>query len=40
MIPLELCNEYYAPYDSLDRQKVQEILCYDTVDEENKDIVI
>ncbi len=39
-IPLDLCNEYYASYDSLDRQKVQEILCYNTADEENKDIVI
>jgi hypothetical protein len=39
-IPLELCDEYSTPYDSQDRQKVQEILCDDTVDDENKDIVI
>jgi hypothetical protein len=39
-IPLELCDEYSTPYDSQDRQKVQEILCNDTVDDENKDIVI
>ncbi len=40
MIPLESCDEYSTPYDSPDRQKVQEILCDDTVDDENKDIVI
>ncbi len=40
MIPLELCHEYSTPYDSQDRQKVQEILSDDTVDDENKDIAI
>ncbi len=38
--PLELCNECSTPYDSPDRQKVQEILCDNTVDDENKVIVI
>jgi hypothetical protein len=38
--PLELCNEYSTPYDSPDRQKAQEILCNDTVDDGNKDNVI
>ncbi len=39
-IPLELCGLYSTPYDSTDRQKVQEILCDDTVDDENKDTII
>jgi hypothetical protein len=39
-IPLELCDEYFTPFDSPDRQKVQEILCCDTVDDESRDIVI
>ncbi len=40
MIPLELIDEYFTPYNSPDRQKVQDIPCDDTIDEENKDIVI
>jgi hypothetical protein len=39
-IPLELCYEYSTRYDSPDLQKVQEKYCDDTVDGENKDIVI
>jgi hypothetical protein len=39
-IPLELCDECSTPYDRQDCQKVQEILCDDAVDDENKDIVI
>ena len=39
-IPLELCDEYFTPYDSQDLQKVQEILCKDTVNDEDEDIVI
>jgi hypothetical protein len=39
-IPLELCYEYSTPYDRQHLQKVQEILCKDTVNDEDKDIVI
>jgi hypothetical protein len=39
-IAMELCDGYSTPYDSQDRQKVQEILCDYIVDDENKDIVI
>jgi hypothetical protein len=35
-----LCGEYSTPYDSQDLQKVQEILCKDTVNDEDEDIVI
>ncbi len=38
-IPLQLCDEYSTPYDSRDLQKVQEMLCSDTVNDEDKDIV-
>ncbi len=37
---LELCDEYSTPSDSQDLQKVQEILCEETVDDEDEDIVI
>ncbi len=40
VIPLKLCDEYSTPYDSQDRQKFQQILCNDTINDENKDIVI
>ena len=39
-IPLELCDEYSTPFDSQDLQKVQEILCKQTVNDEDEDIVI
>ena len=39
-IPLALCDEYYTPYDSQGLQKVKEILCKDTVNEEDEDTVI
>jgi hypothetical protein len=39
-IPLELCNEYSTPSDSQDPQKAQEILCEETVNDEDEDIVI
>ena len=39
-IPLELCDEYSTPFDSQDLQKVQEILCKETVNNEDEDIVI
>jgi hypothetical protein len=39
-IPLELCDEYSTPYDIQDLQKVQEILCKETVNDEDEDIVI
>jgi hypothetical protein len=39
-IPLELCDEYSTPYDSQDLQKAQEILCKETVNNEDEDIVI
>ncbi len=39
-ISLESCYEFSTPYGSPDLKKIQEILCYDTVDDENKDIVI
>ncbi len=38
-IPLELCDEYSTPYDCQDLQKVQEILCKDSVNDEDEDIV-
>jgi hypothetical protein len=37
---VELCYEYSTPYDSQDLQKVQEILCKETVNDEDEDIVI
>ncbi len=37
-IPLELCDEYSMPYDSHDLQKVQDILCKETVNDEDEDI--
>ncbi len=39
-IPLELCDEYSTPSDSHDPQKAQEILCEQTVNDEDEDIVI
>jgi hypothetical protein len=39
-IPLELCDEYSTPSDSQDPQNVQEILCEETVNDEDEDIVI
>jgi hypothetical protein len=39
-IPLELCDEYSTPSDSQIPQKVQEILCEETVNDEEEDIVI
>ncbi len=39
-IPLELCDDYFTPFDSQDLQKVQEILCEETVNDEDEDIVI
>jgi hypothetical protein len=39
-IPLELCDEYSTPFDSQDLQKVQEILCEETVNDEDEDSVI
>jgi hypothetical protein len=40
LIPLELCDEYSTPFDSQDLQKVQEIFCKETVNDEDEDIVI
>jgi hypothetical protein len=39
-VPLELCDEHSTPSDSQDPQKVQEILCEETVNDEDEDIVI
>ena len=39
-IPLELCDENSTPSDSQDPQNVQEILCEETVNDEDEDIVI
>ncbi len=39
-IPLELCDEHSTPCDSQDIQKVQEILCKETVNDEDEDILI
>jgi hypothetical protein len=39
-IPLELCDEYSTPFDSQDLRKAQEILCKETVNDEDEDIVI
>ncbi len=38
-IPLELCDEYSTPSDSQDPQKAQDILCEETVNDEDEDIV-
>ncbi len=39
-IPLELCDENSTPSDSQEPQNVQEILCEETVNDEDEDIVI
>ncbi len=39
-IPLESCDEYSMPSDSQDPQKAQEILCEQTVNDEDEEIVI
>ncbi len=39
-IPLVLCNEYSTPFDGQDLQKAQEILCKETVNDRDEDIVI
>ncbi len=39
-IPLELCDENSTPSDSQDPQNAQEILCEETVNDEDEDIVI
>jgi hypothetical protein len=39
-IPLEWCDEHSRPYDSPNRQTVFDILCEDTIDDQNKEIVI
>ncbi len=39
-IPLELCDDYSMPYDNQDLQNVQEMLCKETVNDEDEDIVI
>jgi hypothetical protein len=39
-IPLELCDENSTPSDSQDPQNSQEILCEETVNDEDVDIVI
>ncbi len=40
MISLELCDEYSTPFDSQDLQKIQEILCKETVNDKDEHIVI
>jgi hypothetical protein len=39
-IPLELCDENSTPSESQDPQNVQEILCEETVNDEDEDIAI
>ncbi len=39
-IPLELCDGYATPSDSQDPQNVQEILCEETVNDEDEDTMI
>jgi hypothetical protein len=39
-IPLELCDENSTPSDSQELQNVHEILCEETVNDEDEDIVI
>ena len=39
-ISLELCDKYSTPYDSQDLQKVQEIPCMETVNDEDEVVVI